>query len=251
MRKTTMNMERKIRSEAVRLGIDLIGFSSMTEQLCLRDEWKKYIRERGYCCAITLANAISVSACDLLLKNVDQGTLFYFAKHCMAQAEALAIAAERLCLFIEKNGYRAFQVPGRGTAYSDDNCQTILSHITHARLSGIGTMGDSGMLLTRQYGPRIRLTTILTNCTLPVPAELEDEVCTHCGACAAICPSGSITNGRFDERYPERCYTNKRACAAHRNENKERFGSRFCNLCMAVCPVGEDKKRLNIRNAIE
>lgn len=237
--------EESVRAEAKRLGIDLIGFSPMNEQLCLREDWKDYLNRCGYCSAITLAAAISVSSCDLLLKKVDQGSLFYFEKHVKGQAEAMDAAAEKLCRFIETRGYRAFHVPGLGTAYRDGDCRTILSHITHARLSGIGSMGDSGMLLTREFGPRVRLTTILTNCVLSASEELEADLCTHCGACMVICPSGSITGGRFDEKHPKRCYTNKNLCAAHRDENKKRFGSRFCNLCMAVCPIGEDKKSWN------
>lgn len=239
-----MTIDVLVREEATRLGVDLIGFSRVTKELCLRDEWKDYFEKNGYCYAITLASAISVSSCNLLLKQVDRGTLFYFSKHDKGQAETLDLAAEKLCLFLEKKGYYAFHVPGLGTAYQDEGCRTIISHITQARLSGIGTMGDSGMLLTKEYGPRIRLTTVITNCELPVPKGLGQDICTHCGACRAICPSGSISGGHFDPDHPDRYYTNKSVCAAHRDENKEMFGSRFCNLCMAVCPVGEDKARL-------
>jgi len=138
----------------------------------------------------------------------------------------------------------ALHIPGLGTAFSDGGCKTIISHMTHARLAGLGTMSDSGMLITKEYGPRVRLTSIITNCPLPSLEMLPDDLCIHCGLCQRTCPSGSIKGEHFDINQPERIYLNRAACEAHRADNKEKYGTRLCNLCMAVCPIGEDKKLL-------
>ena len=239
MHQDVIRIETAIRISAKESGIALVGYSPMTEQTYLRRDCAQYLLGKGYNRAITLAYPISASACELLFKRKDEGFLFYFTQHVKACAESLEEAAQKLCIQIESFGYRAFLVPGLGTGYHDDGCPTILSHITQARLAGLGTMGDSGMLLTAQFGPRVRLATVLTDCPLPVPATLPDDVCLHCGACANICPVGSITHGRhFDAKHPERYYTDKIVCAQYRNDNKEKYGSRFCNLCMAICPVG-------------
>ena len=237
-------MAELIRAEASQLGIDLIGFSIMKPEYCYREDWKEYIVKKNYNYVISLASAISVSSCDLLLKGIDQGSMFYFDKHTKAQAAYLDQASEKLCVFLEKYGYMAFHVPGMDTAFPKEWPKTIISHITHARLSGLGIMGDSGMILTKEYGPRVRLTSILTDCPLPVPETLPENFCTHCEMCKKICPSGSIKGASFDSSKPAEYYNDKVVCNAHRDENKANYGTRFCNLCMAVCPIGEDKKRI-------
>ena len=241
MKPNELQADAAIRVFARENGVDLVGYSAMTEQTYLRGDCAQHLLHQGYRQAITLACSISVSACELLFKQEDPGFLFYFTQHTKSRAEQLEQAAQKLCIQIESLGYRAFLVPGLGTAYHDGGCPTILSHITQARLAGLGTMGDSGMLLTPQFGPRVRLATVLTDCPLPVPEMLLGDLCLHCGACAAICPAGSITPGRhFDSEHPERYYTDKLACARYRDGNKEKYGSRFCNLCMAACPVGRN-----------
>ena len=231
--------EEKIRLKAKELGIDLIGFSVLEEKTYLRDENRYYVMRQGYLYAISLCASISVSACGLLFQRQDPGLLYYFTKHVRTRANDLESAAHILCLFLEEMGYHAFLVPGLGSAYSDGGPRTILSHITQARLAGLGTMGDSGMLITPEFGPRVRLATIVTTCRFPTPAELPDDFCIHCGACAECCPSGCITGERFDIMHPEKTYTNKALCSEHRQHNLETLGSKFCNLCMAVCPVGK------------
>ncbi len=238
---TNRDLAGRIKACSIRKGIDLIGFSELDQDtFFLRPENRVFLQEQGYRWAISIADRISPSACDLLLRRDDAGLLFYFDKHCRDRAAALERAGHELCLFIESLGYRAFQVPGLGEGYSDGKAKVIVSHLTHARLSGLGEMGDSGMIITPEYGPRVRLATILTSCPLPAPERLPERICLHCGLCHRICPSGSIgENGRFDSQHPERYYTDKALCTRHRDDQKEKLGSRFCNLCMAVCPVGK------------
>jgi len=243
MQGDTAVFSEHIRAIGAQEDIDLIGFSSMDDpRLYLRPENADFLRQQGYVWAISIANRISPSACDLLLRREDAGLLFYFDQHCRERAAALERAAHALCLYIESYGARAFLVPGLGTGYSDGKARVIVSHITQARLAGLGEMGDSGMLITPEYGPRVRLATILTSHPLTVPDTLPEGICIHCGFCREICPSGSIGTGRFDPEHPERYYTDKALCTRHRDEQKKRLGSRFCNLCMAVCPVGKQQK---------
>ena len=233
-------VENTLREFARGKGIDLMGFSEMgSDQLYLRSENRAFLQEQGYRWAISVAARISVSASELLLRQGDPGLLFYFDKHVRERAAVLERAAYDLCLSIEDMGYRAFLVTGLGTGYSDGGPKVILSHITQAHLAGLGEMGDSGMLITPEYGPRVRLATILTSLPLSGPEELPKGICTHCGRCRKICPSGSIYGGRFDLTHPERAYRDLDKCTAYRDNNLKTLGSRFCNLCQVICPVGK------------
>ena len=102
-----------------------------------------------------------------------------------------------------------------------------------ARYAGLGSLGRSGLLLTEEYGPCIRLGAVLTNLELaPTPrkAGTAARLCTTCKRCAQACPAGAIdkaegSKGQFKP-------VNDDACFAKWQE----FGT-DCGLCLASCPL--------------
>ena len=219
------------------LGIDKIAFADLTiEGLLLRSENAEHLLESGYRVAISLAMRLSESTCNLVLRSDDVGLMNYFKSHALTRANQLDAAAQNVVIFLEDNGFSAFLVPGLGAGYSSD-APGIVSHMAIANVSGMGTMGDNGMILTPEFGPRVRLCTIITDCPLPVGKRIPD-CCLHCGLCTEACPSGAITGERFDFKIPTKQYMDRIACGKYRDKRLEETGNRFCNLCMAVCPIG-------------
>ena len=89
-------------------------------------------------------------------------------------------------------------------------------------LAGIGQMGLNCSIITREYGPRIWVTAIITDKELPVgqpvgPVQYED--CANCGICVERCPSHSLDG---------KGWKNVHGCAS--------YGC--CGTCLSVCPVG-------------
>ncbi len=249
-RTSVVGFSDHLRNYARDQGADRMTCADLTIQgLLLREENRDGLLGEGFHRALSLALRISESACELVLHPGDQGLMHYFRAHCLGQAERLDWIAQRIALFLEEHGYRAFVVPGLGTGYTCGH-PGVLSHMAVANVSGMGTMGDGGMLLVPEYGPRVRLATIVTDCPLPPGAPLMD-LCTHCGLCSEICPSKAIQGKRFSPDHPTLDYIDRNACKAYRDGLLAATGNRFCNLCMAVCPVGMrlprkgDKDRVN------
>ena len=92
------------------------------------------------------------------------------------------------------------------------------------------------MILTPEYGPRIRFGSILSTANLPADPLLDDHLCIHCMRCVDMCPSEALNK----EEYPEGL-TDKKACATYSAALNERYVSP-CGICIKVCPVGEDRK---------
>jgi len=101
--------------------------------------------------------------------------------------------------------------------------------------AGLGELSRMGYLLTKEYGPRIRLGAVTTNLPLkpdkPVDIGVKD-FCDVCKKCAVCCPSGSIpmdepveVNGTL------RWKLNAETCF----EYWGKVGT-DCNVCMRVCP---------------
>ncbi|MBQ7567121.1 MAG: hypothetical protein IJT18_08370 [Oscillospiraceae bacterium] len=60
-------------------------------------------------------------------------------------------------------------------------------------LCGLGEIGWSKMLLTPEFGPRVRVGIIITEMELePDPIMEQGTLCNRCMACAAQCPGGCI-----------------------------------------------------------
>lgn len=150
-------------------------------------------------------------------------------------------AAYRLATMLITLGFKAHFYPRDG--YSDINAlvekpEAAFSQVVAAVLTGIGTIGYNHCLLTKDFGPRVRLVSVITDAVLPSDPMLETDICTGCGTCLRACPIGAFEKRRDDvplydmERYK---------CAKYHKFLREE-GRYPCGVCVAACPVGEDKK---------
>jgi ferredoxin len=109
--------------------------------------------------------------------------------------------------------------------------------------AGLGELGRNGLLITPQFGPRVRLCKVLTDLPLipdkPIDFGMQ-EFCEKCHSCALSCPSKAI---RTEERTTEITSISNRPgllrwpvdvakCYMFWREN----GGTDCSNCIAVCP---------------
>ena len=143
-------------------------------------------------------------------------------------AFALACMGE----FIRNLGYQAIQC-GNDTALS----------IPIAIEAGLGELGRNGLLITPQYGPRVRLCKIFTDLPLEPDVPIEFGVkkfCKGCKLCAKNCKANAISTS--DEPSFEavcqsnnpgalKWYVNAELCYKFWCEN-----GIDCSTCIKVCP---------------
>ena len=81
-----------------------------------------------------------------------------------------------------------------------------MNHKTVAAIAGVGSIGLSRLLLTPEFGPFVRLGTIVTDASLSADEPLDENPCEECESCRNACPGEAIKeDGTFDYR----------ACATH------------------------------------
>lgn len=108
-----------------------------------------------------------------------------------------------------------------------------------ARDAGLGEIGRNSLLITSQYGPRVRLGVVTTDLPLipdsPINFGIE-EFCNECEKCIRTCPGKSIPSGPQQEvdgvkRWKinaEECYRRWRSLGTD------------CGICLAACPFSDE-----------
>jgi len=134
--------------------------------------------------------------------------------------------------FIRNLGYEAIQC-GNDTALS----------IPLAIDAGLGELGRNGLLITPQYGPRVRLCKIFTDLPLEPDRPIEfgvKEFCKKCKLCAKYCEAGAISMDdepsfkiacRSNNPGVLKWYVNVELCYLFWCEN-----GIDCSTCIKVCP---------------
>jgi reductive dehalogenase len=137
-----------------------------------------------------------------------------------------AYVATQLAGFIANLGYSA-------TAHHLRHYDFVM--VPLAVDAGLGEYGRLGYLMTKEFGPRVRLGAVSTDLPLvpdkPVDIGVED-FCRICKKCATCCPSNSIPMEEPEEvNGTLRWKLNAETCFDY-------WGTvgTDCNICMRVCP---------------
>jgi epoxyqueuosine reductase QueG len=134
--------------------------------------------------------------------------------------------------WLTDRGYDTLPVPA-SMPYDLKRFQGIISNKLPAHLAGLGWIGKSCLLLTEEFGPRVRFATILTDAPLETGSPV-DQPCGKCRACIEACPVGAFTGVEFDPAEDVDVRFDTRKCSEYRLEHP-------CGRCVSSCPKG--KKR--------
>ena len=147
---------------------------------------------------------------------------------------------------IQERGYLALPIPTSQYRAPGERI-AIFSHKLAAHLAGLGWIGKNCLLITPEFGPRVRLASILTNCPLEAGQRIDDR-CGDCQECVDACPAHALTGAEFCDE--EGCEARLRAevCGAYRDGKRGGLGGSLrsghvCGLCLAVCPKAYPQER--------
>lgn len=109
--------------------------------------------------------------------------------------------------------------------------------------AGLGWIGKSGVLITKKFGPRVRLAAILLDYPLVHGHPITKSLCGNCHACVSACPWGVIKNVTWNIFSKREELLDYQLCNKKRCEYIEIKGRKHtCGYCILACPWGLNTK---------
>lgn len=151
--------------------------------------------------------------------------------------DAAKSSMKDLCNLLEYLGVEFYPVGRVG-----QNEETLTGDFplkTAATRAGLGWIGKNGLLVTEQFGPRVRLEAILVDMNLPINEPVTRSHCGDCNKCVENCPIGCLKNMEWQAGMDRNKIIDVCACADYRKSFVPTLGRRLaCGMCALACPKG-------------
>lgn len=185
--------------------------------------------------------------------------------------QQVARVSHLLARYLEEAGHRAVAVPPALPIDMGDEKMGMIGDVSWraaAVESGLGAWGKSGLVVTKGWGPRVRLGGVLTTVELDYDPRGAEDFCGECERCLAACPvqalkgAGVVDKSRCGEAlftYGLRAFTRflrdltsaqdetgrKNLIYSQRTrelwQNFHTGNYYYCWECQAVCPKGSNQ----------
>ena len=206
------------------MGAGLVGFADMTG-----------LSYDGLDHAVALAVPLPAAT----IQGIEDGpTRDYFQQY-HAVNDKLNQLAEAAAEYIQRKGFRAV-AQTTTTVVERAGYRTAVPHKTCCTRAGLGWIGKSALLVTPEYGPAVRLSSVLTDGTFDrVGQPIDISRCGECKNCIESCPGHAITGNLWSVSVPREKLVDAEACRrAARKLAAERIHEEItlCGKCIQVCP---------------
>jgi epoxyqueuosine reductase len=128
--------------------------------------------------------------------------------------------------------------------YNNEYLRTLTVDISHkmvATRAGLGWIGKTDLFISRAFGPRLRLVSMLLNQkpdSLPFP--VEESECGKCNICVVKCPAKAANGKLWNTKIHRDEFFDAHKCREKCGElarKKFNIDIRICGICVSVCPI--------------
>jgi epoxyqueuosine reductase QueG len=222
MKITASELEKHI----LNLGATFVGFSDVSSAAGPQFAQYPY--------AITVGIRLSSAIID----EIDDKPTFTYFSHYRSVNFFIDQLTLKIMLFLQENGYKAYTVPA---SQSIPDAQVpysgVFPHKTGAVMAGLGWIGKNGLFVHNEYGPAVRLGTVLTDLQIECSKGIMPSQCGECNKCVKACPAYALTGSEWHVGMDRSALVDARACSTYMNKNFKHIGrGSVCGICINVCP---------------
>jgi epoxyqueuosine reductase len=186
---------------------------------------------------------------DDVIDEVADGPTHQYYKLYKKSNEELAAKVAAISRLLNAHGIK--NMPVKPTFEDDEldeeyfkTLRTPFSHKFAATRAGLGWIGKTDLLITKEFGPRLRLASVLVEGNgfeFKVSEPITESECVNCSVCVDKCPAHAA-NGKLwkagtdrDEFYDAFKCREKCRELSIKNINTN---TSICGICVSVCPIG-------------
>ena len=220
------NVGLQIKEALLNKGASLVGFADLIGIPAEARHYKKF--------AVSIAVALDAS----IVANIRNGpTREYYSEYRRANA-FLSDLGKLTSSLIRDQGYQAISKEPTGVGIDPKTESTALPHKTVATRAGLGWIGKCALLVTKEYGSAIRLTTVLTDAQLETAIPTDQSLCGDCVICVNSCPGSAPTGKNWNVKLYRDSFFDFSACRRAAKEGAAKIGidDTVCGICISVCP---------------
>jgi epoxyqueuosine reductase QueG len=190
-------------------------------------------------CGLPYGIAVAVKYPEWVIRGIaDMPTRDYYDHYhtLNEQLDALVTLGTRLLI---DAGYRAVAQTRAFVQQSETDYSTILPHKTVATCAGLGWIGKCALLVTREFGSAVRISSLLTDAPLMPSAPVDASQCGSCTACTLACPAGAVSGKAWSPGLPRDAFFNAYRCRETAREiSGKQLGEAItlCGKCIEGCP---------------
>ncbi len=232
----------KLKEELYQKGASLVGFGNIEDLYTKNNPLDSKNTENETLESEIPHYPVGISIAIAIPKEVVKGislkpTMDYYHT-CYELNHRLDSLAEFCESYLMNLGYQAYaQTVNRVKEYG--NFKTVMPHKTVAVTAGLGWIGKSALLVTKEFGSAVRLTSVLTTAPLECNQRIHESPCKGCEICKNACPGKAITGNVWDSKKDRDWVFNASACRKQaRKLAFEELGKEItlCGKCIEVCP---------------
>ncbi len=193
---------------------------------------------------LTTGISIVVRLSDMVMNEIsDEAPTHTYFHHYRTVNAFIDHVALRVVMLLQSLGYHAVAIPAsqsinlEGYDYSG-----VFQHRTAATQAGNGWIGKNACLITPEYGPRVRLGTILTNMPVTYNTPFTTSSCGECKICVTKCPPIALVGNNWSVETDRNELVDARVCSTHMSTHYKHIGRGVvCGICVKSCPIGKDR----------
>lgn len=223
-------MIEEIKELSCSLGAAEVGFAAVTPP--------------EECAGLDNAVSIVVKLSDSVVDAITDSPTYTYFHHYRTVNALIDHITLRVGILLERAGARYVCVPAsqsQGREY-----RGLYSHKKAAVLAGLGSVGRNALFLSKRFGCRVRLGTILTDMDLSAGYRdvLSGNLCGDCMACVQACPAMALKGAAFDPEQPDAALVDPAACSEYMKRNFQLIGrGSVCGICIRKCMYRCEKKK--------